>query len=193
MKIGVVIGSTRDGRSTDLVAKWVVAAAQKLEGAKVQTLDLRDFDLPMFNEAISPQYNPDRKPEGEVKKWLEALAEQDAIVLVTPEYNRSLPAVLKNALDHVAYELEKKPVALVAHGSTGGAQAVFTLRAVTAGVLAVSVPRATYVPAMAGMAFDADGKLNADLAANPYGPNSSLQATLADLMWYAEALRAGKN
>lgn len=192
MKLGVIIGSTREGRGSERAAKWATAAAKQIDGAEVQVLDLRDYELPMFNEAISPQYNPERKPEGVVKKWLDKLAEMDAFIVVTPEYNRSLPAVLKNALDYVAYELEKKPIAVVAHGSTGGAQAVHTLRAVAAGALAFTVPRAVYVPTMAGMAFDEDGNLNADLAANPYGPNGALQTTLADLVWYTQALAAAK-
>ncbi|MCA9327095.1 NAD(P)H-dependent oxidoreductase [Candidatus Saccharibacteria bacterium] len=192
MKLGIIIGSTREGRGSERAAKWVAVAAQKVDGFEVETLDLLDYELPFFDEAISPQYNPERKPAGVVKQWLDKLAEKDAIIVVTPEYNRSLPAVLKNALDYVAYELERKPIAVVAHGSTGGAQAVHTLRAVTAGTLAISVPRAVYIPSMAGMAFDEDGNLNADLAANPYGPNSALQATLSDLAWYAEALSAAK-
>ncbi len=192
MKVGIIVGSTREGRSSDRAAKWVAAAAEKLDGMEAEILDLRDYTLPFFNEAISPQYNPGRKPEGNIKKWLDKLAEKDGIIIVTPEYNRTLPAVLKNALDHVAYELERKPVALVAHGSTGGAQAVHTLRAVVAGTLAVSVPRAVYIPTMAGMAFDEAGSLNADLAANPHGPNGALQAMLGDLTWYAEALAAAK-
>lgn len=192
MKLGIIIGSTREGRATDRAATWVAAAASKLESVEVEVLDLREYDLPFFNEAISPQYNPDRKPEGVVKQWLDKLAEKDAFIVVTPEYNRTLPAVLKNAFDYVAYELEKKPIALVAHGSTGGAQAVHTLRAVTAGTLAVSVPRAVYIPTMAGMAFDEAGNLSADLAANPYGPNSALQVTLADLLWYASALATAR-
>lgn len=192
MKLGIVIGSVREGRGSERAAKWVAAAANKLDGVTVETLDLRDFDLPMFDEPASPQYNPERQTDGDVKKWLDTLAAQDALILVTPEYNRSLPAVLKNALDYVAYELERKPVALVGHGATGGAQAVHTLRAVTAGTLAISVPRAVYIPTMAGMAFDEDGTLNPDLAANPYGPNGALQATLADLLWYAGALSSAK-
>ncbi|QQS19021.1 NAD(P)H-dependent oxidoreductase [Candidatus Saccharibacteria bacterium] len=95
------------GRSTDRVAKWVADAASKVAGAEVEVLDLRDYELPMFNEAISPQYNPDRKPEGAVKNWLDALSKNDAFIVVTPEYNRSIPAVLKNAFDHVGYELTK--------------------------------------------------------------------------------------
>jgi len=187
MKLGIIIGSTREGRSTDRAAKWATTIASTLENVEVTTLDLRDYDLPFFNEAISPQFNPDRKPEGVVKQWLDALAEQDAFIVVTPEYNRSIPAVLKNALDHVAYELDRKPVGIIAHGSANGAQAVSHLRGILPGVLAVSVPRAVFVP-MAGTAFDENGVLNADIAANPYGPAGALQVMLADLVDYATAL-----
>ena len=187
MKLGIIIGSIREGRSTDRVAKWAATAAASLAGVEVTVLDLRDFALPMFNEAVSPQYNPDRKPEGEVKKWLDALAAQDAIIVVTPEYNRSIPGVLKNAFDYVAYELERKPVAIIAHGSSNGAQAVSHIRGIIPGMLAVSVPRAVMIP-MAGSAFDENGVLNAELAANPYGPASALTAMLADLVDYSQAL-----
>ena len=191
MKLGIIIGSTREGRSTDRAAKWVATVANTLEGVEVTMLDLRGYDLPMFNEAVSPQYNPARNPEGVVKQWLDALASQDAFIVVTPEYNRSIPAVLKNALDYVAYEMEKKPVGIVAHGSTNGAQAVSHLRGIIPGVLAISVPKAVFAP-MAGSAFDENGVLNADIAANPHGPAGALNAMLADLVWYADALVAAK-
>lgn len=186
MKLGIIIGSTREGRSTDRAAKWAATIASTLENVEVTTLDLRDYDLPFFNEAASPQFNPDRKTDGVVKQWLDALAAQDAFIVVTPEYNRSIPAVLKNALDHVAYELDRKPVGIIAHGSANGAQAVSHLRGILPGVLAVSVPRAVFVP-MAGTAFDENGVLNADIAANPYGPAGALQVMLADLVDYATA------
>lgn len=187
MKLGIIIGSTREGRSTDRAATWTATAAAKLDGVEVETLDLRDYDLPFFNEAISPQYNPERKTEGAVKQWLNKLAEQDAFIIVTPEYNRSIPAVLKNALDYVAYEMDRKPVGIVAHGSTSGAQAVAQLRGILPGALAVSVPRAVFI-SMAGASFDENGVLNADLAANPYGPAAALSAMLADLVDYGTAL-----
>ncbi len=187
MKLGIIIGSTREGRSTDRAAKWVATVAGTLEGVEVTTIDLRDFDLPMFNEAVSPQYNPERKTEGVVKQWLDALAAQDAVIVVTPEYNRSIPGVLKNAFDYVAYELDKKPVGIVAHGSANGAQAISHLRGIIPGMLAVGVPRAVFVP-MAGVAFDETGVLNAEIAANPYGPAGALNAMLADLVEYSKAL-----
>lgn len=187
MNVGIVIGSTREGRSTDRVAKWVATAASEINGVDVDLLDLRDFDLPMFNEPVSPQYNPHRNPTGEVKRWLDALAKKDALVIVTPEYNRSIPAVLKNAIDYIAHELERKPVGIVAHGSSNGAQAVSHLRGIIPGVLGVTVPRAVYAPG-AAHAFDELGVLSAELLAIPYGPTAALDAMLRDLVAYSGAL-----
>lgn len=188
MKILVVVGATREGRITDRAGKWVAAEAARLESATVELLDMRDYEMPFFDEAVSPQYNPDRKPAPVVKKWLDKLAWADAVVLVTPEYNRSYSAVLKNGLDYVAYELEKKPIALVAHGSTGGAQAVSHLRGVTSGILAISVPRATYFSDGVASHIDEAGNLSAEAKARPYGPETALQTTLNDMKWYADAL-----
>lgn len=189
MKLGIIIGSTRQDRGTDRAAKWALEAVKKLDNVEAELLDLKDYDLPFFDEAISPQYNPERTTTGVVKEWLAKLAEKDALIVVTPEYSRSIPAVLKNALDYVAYELQHKPVGIIAHGSTGGAQAAHTLRSVTAGVLGVSVPKAVYITPPASAAFDEDGTLVPELANNPYGPNAALQSMLGDLVVYGEAMK----
>lgn len=193
MKLQVIIGSTRNGRVTDKAAKWVANEASEIGFDDVEILDLKDYDMPFFDEAISPQYNPDRKPEPTVKKWLDKLAEADAYVMVTPEYNRSYSAVLKNAIDYVDYQFEKKPIALVAHGSTGGAQAVSHLRGVIAGALSFSVPRATYFSDGVAQHIDDEGNLSEKAKNNPYGPASAIKATLTDLKWYSEALSAARN
>ncbi|MBP9852721.1 MAG: hypothetical protein QG629_596 [Patescibacteria group bacterium] len=162
MKLKVIIGSTRQGRGSDKAAKWVVS---NLEGkAEVEVLDLKDYPLPFMEEAVSPQYNPDRKPAGVVKQWLDKLSDADGLIIVTPEYNRSIPGILKNAIDTVAYELKGKPVGIVAHGSTGGAQAVSHLRGIIPAVLATTVPTVVYLPGMAGVTFNEDGTLNKDYA-----------------------------
>src|ERR1700691_4341278 len=120
MKLQVIIGSTRPTRVSDRLAKWVALTAKDLPDTTVEVLDLKEYPMPFLEELISPQFNPDRKPDPVVKKWLSKLDEADAYVLVTPEYNRSYSAVLKNALDYIDYQFAKKPVALVAHGTTGG-------------------------------------------------------------------------
>lgn len=189
-KIAVIIGSTRQGRQSDRLANWAVKeAAQK---ADVEVLDLRDYPLPFFDEAISPRYNPERKAAPEVQKWLDKVAEFDGYMLVTPEYNRSTSAVLKNALDHLDFQMDKKPVALLAHGSTGGAQAVANLRMALPGVGAVSVPQALFFSDHLGESINDDGELSEEKKANPYGPQSQLTTQVESLIWYAEALKAAR-
>ena len=194
MKLQIIVGSTREGRSTDKVAQWVATEAQNLDDTTVEILDLRDYPMPFFDEAVSPQYNPDRHPSEAVKKWLDKLAEADAYVLVTPEYNRAYSAVLKNALDFLDFQFANKAVALVAHGSTGGAQAIAGLRITLPGVQAVTVPSATFFAGQAGQMLDDSGELtDEEVKANPYGPQGALKSTLNQTKWLSDALTAARN
>lgn len=192
LKLQIIVGSVRKGRLSNRVGAWVSNEASKLEGVAAEVVDLADYPLPLFDEAGSPQFNPDRKPEGVVKQWLDKLAEADAYVIVTPEYNRSTSGALKNALDYVAFELEKKPVAFVAHGSTGGASAVSHLRGILPQLLSVTVPQATYFSDRAAEHISEDGQLSEELQGKPYGPLTSLTATLESAAWYGKALKAAR-
>lgn len=193
MKLQVIIGSTRPGRVTPRMANWVAAEAKNLPDTQVEILDLADYAMPFLDEAKSPQFNPERKPDEVVQKWLDKLAEADAYVLVTPEYNRSYSAVLKNALDFIDFQFERKPVALAAHGSTGGAQAVSHLRAVMPGLLAVTVPKATFMVGGVTNNLDENGKPTDEVKNNPYGPQMALKAMLEDTKWYSDTLSAGRH
>src|SRR5581483_2203347 len=133
MKVQIIVGSIRQNRVSHKVAKWIEHTAKNIEGMEPEIVDLADYSMPLFDEAMPPQYNPERKPHPEVKRWLEKLAEADSYIIVTPEYNRSVPSVLKNALDYTDYQFSRKPVATIGHGSTGGAQAVAHLRGILAG------------------------------------------------------------
>jgi NAD(P)H-dependent FMN reductase len=190
-KIAVIIGSTRAGRQTDRLAKWVSEEVGKV--AEVETLDLKDYPMPFMDEAISPRYNPERAPKPEVKKWLDKVAEFDGYAIVTPEYNRSTSAVLKNAIDYLDYQMESKPVALVGHGSSGGAQAIASLRMALPGVGAVTVPQALFFTDRVGEAIDEAGVLKAELADAPYSQQSNLATQAKSLVWYADALATARN
>lgn len=192
MKVQIIIGSTRPERQSHKLAQWVANHVSRVEGLDAELVDLRDYDMPMFNEPGSPQYSPDRKPVPAVQKWLDKVATADGYILVTPEYNRSTSGVLKNAIDYLDFQWEKKPVAIVAHGSTGGAQAVSHLRGITAGALAVSVPKAVYFNHQIPAVLNDAGELAEEVKANPYGPESAIQALLADLAWYGQALGANR-
>jgi len=193
MKLQIIIGSTRPGRVSDRLAKWVVNEAKNLSDTTVELVDLADYSLPLLDESISPQYNPNREPNAEAQKWLAKISEADAFVLVTPEYNRSYSAALKNALDYIDFQFAKKPVALVAHGSTGGAQAVGHLRGVLPGLQSVTIPNAVYFIGRVGEMIDETGNLtDATVKANPYGPQAALKGTLDQLKWYSDALSAAR-
>jgi NAD(P)H-dependent FMN reductase len=189
-KIAVVVGSVREGRSSDRLAKWV--AEEVKNQAEVEILDLKDYPMPFMDEAISPRYNPDRQPIPEVKKWLDKVAEFDGYVFVTPEYNRTTSGVLKNAIDFFAFEIEKKPVALVGHGSSGGAQAIASLRMALPGVGAVTVPQALFFSHRVGEVVSPEGELADELSEGPMSPQTHLKGQIESLVWYADALKAAK-
>lgn len=188
MKLQIIVGSVRENRVTDKAAKWTANEAAKLDNTNVEVVDLVEYPMPLFNEAVSPRYNPERKPSPEVKKWLDKVAEADAYVIVTAEYNRATTSALKNAIDYLDYQVEKKPVLLVGHGSTGGAQAIGNLREILPGVGAVTIPKAVYLTDRPGEIIDEDGKLNEEVANRAYGPKNVLQAALSELKWYSDAL-----
>lgn len=189
-KIAVVIGSVREGRVSDRLAKWVVMNLE--EKAEAELIDLKDYPMPFMDEPISPRYNPERQPKPEVQKWLDKIGDFDGYVLVTPEYNRSTSAVLKNALDYLDYQMERKPVALVGHGSSGGAQAIANLRMALPGVGAVSVPEALFFKDGLADSINEAGELMPELREKPYGPQSQLEGQLKSLLWYSDALTTAR-
>lgn len=187
MKLGIIIGSVRQGRVSDKIARWAYNAAAKQAGVEVELIDLLDHKLPLFDEPISPQYNASRVNEGEVKTWLDTLAKQDAYVIVTPEYNRSVPGALKNALDYVAYEMSGKPVAIVTHGASNGGQVVSSLRSIVPGLLGVTTPTFVGLPYGVAMSFDAEGNTTADENGQFAG---LLDKVLSEAVQYGTALSA---
>lgn len=187
-KIAVIVGSVRENRVTDKLAKWTAEAVGKQ--AEVEVLDLKDYPMPFFNETIPPRYNSDRQPSAAVQKWLDKVAEFDGYVIATAEYNRSMPAVLKNALDNLGNQIADKPVAIVAHGSTGGAQAVASLRITLPGNGAVTLPNALFFTDKVGDAIDEAGVLKAELQEGPSNPQVQLSGTARAIVKYAEALKA---
>lgn len=192
INLKIVIGSTRPGRISGRVAKWVESEARAAEGARAAVIDLADFNMPFMNEPISPRYNPSRELDPQVARWLAELSKGDAYVFVTPEYNHSVPGVLKNALDFVTSELSRKPATVVAHGTVGGARATMHLKEILSESGAAVLPKAVALPG-AAQVIDEQGRLAAAEAAKPYGPKTALSATLDELLWYGRALKTARN
>lgn len=133
VKIKIIAGSTRPGRFNIQPATWIYDIAKERDDMEVELVDLAEVNLPLLDEEIPPSQG---KYEHEhTKKWAAKIAEADGFVFVTPEYNHSIPAALKNAIDFVYAEWNFKPVSFVSYGSlAGGSRAVEHLRAVAAEV-----------------------------------------------------------
>ena len=191
MKLAVILGTTRQGRQTEKQALWVVNAATQIEDVEVELIDLNDYPMPFFAEPASPRYNPAREIDAVAQKWLARLEAADAYIFVTPEYNHSIPGVLKNALDYIDFQLNRKPAAIVSHGSVGGARAAMHLREIVSESRAVTIP---HTVAFHGVSSDIDeaGTINEALRANPYGPQAALEGLLAELKWYSDALAGAR-
>jgi NAD(P)H-dependent FMN reductase len=129
IKIGIIMGSTRPNRVGEAVAKWVHELAQKKGGAEFELIDLRDQNLPLLDEPVSPMQHKYEKEH--TKKWAAKVAGYDAFIFVTPEYNHSTCAALKNALDFLYAEWNNKAAGFVSYGAAGGARAVEHLRGIS--------------------------------------------------------------
>jgi NAD(P)H-dependent FMN reductase len=191
MKLGIIVGATRQGRQTSKQAQWVFNNAREMDGVKAEIVDLKDYPMPFFDEAISPRYNPNREVDPAVQPWLKKMESFDAFIFVTPEYNHSIPAVVKNAFDYLTWELKRKPAAIVSHGSAGGARAAMHLKEVLSEGQAVPIPNFVALPHMSDVISD-DGQLDETVKANPYGPQGQLDGLLAELKWYSDALTAAR-
>lgn len=129
-KIAVIVGSVRPGRVSREVAEWVHTIAAKRPDATYELVDIADYDLPAFDEELPPQYGQYAKDH--TKRWAAKIGEFDGFVFVTPEYNHSIPAALKNALDFIYAEWQNKAAGLVSIGAAGGVRAAEHLRAILA-------------------------------------------------------------
>lgn len=194
MKIQIIIGSTRQNRATPRVARWVETTAREvLTGHVVSTTDLKELGLPFFDEPLSPQGNPDRQVSAIVKPWLASLADADALVFVTPEYNHGVPAALKNAIDFVDTQLRRKPVALVGHGAVGGARSIEQLRLVLGSSLGAAVIPETVTLVGSVSRGELLSEAGAPLSERMEKPTQKLRNLLVSLQWYGEALKAKRD
>jgi NAD(P)H-dependent FMN reductase len=137
IKIAVIIGSTRPGRNGEAVAKWVYEIAKKRTDAEFELVDIKDFNLPLFDEPMPPimgQYS-----KSHTKVWAAKIGSFDGYVFVTPEYNHGICGALKNAIDFLYREWNNKAAGFVSYGSAGGARAVEQLRLVLAEVQIATV------------------------------------------------------
>ncbi|MFC9789825.1 NADPH-dependent FMN reductase [Rhodococcus sp. NPDC127528] len=130
LNIAIVAGSTRPGRHSRMVADWVLDRATGRSGVRYDIVDLTDHPLPLFDEATPPSFG--QYQNAHTKAWAATIAPFDGFVFVSPEYNHSTSAALKNALDYLYAEWQNKAAALVGYGSLSGTRAVEHLRLICA-------------------------------------------------------------
>jgi NAD(P)H-dependent FMN reductase len=191
LKIQVIVGTTRQGRFADKPVGWLVERLKQSPRLDIELVDLRDVALPMFDQPMSPA----RVTTGDygnpaVNAWGKKVAEADGYVLVAAEYNHGYTAVLKNALDSIFREWNRKPVAFMGYGATGGARAVEQLRQVAVELEMAPIRRALHVPLEVMMATMKEPlPLKPELFASL---EKNAQLMVDDLIWWADALKKAR-
>ncbi|UXS03241.1 NADPH-dependent FMN reductase [Agrobacterium tumefaciens] len=189
-KIAIIIGSTRPTRLADKPAQWMLKQAQAIGDIDVEIVDLRDHDLPFFDEMASNLWMPSQNPEA--IRWQETIGRFDGYIFVVAEYNHSITGALKNALDQAYKEWNRKPFTAIGYGGVGAARAVEHLRAIGTELQMVSTRSAVHIAGGDFMAIMPRGgdKAIEDIEANLL---HSAKAALEELIWWAKATMAAKS
>lgn len=186
-KIAVVISSIRPTRFGDKPARWIADHAAARGDIDVEIVDLRDYNLPLFDAPASDAWMP--SPNEVAAKWQAKLNEFDGYIIVTAEYNRSITGALKNAIDWAYRPFTRKAVAYVGYGSVGGARAIEHLRNIMVELQAVSVRHAIhiggsdFVPMMFGQKTWDETRGNFD---------QFVPEVLENLVWWTNATRTAR-
>lgn len=195
IKIKIIIGSTREGRFSEKPARWIFEEAKKLKDVEVELLDLRDYEMPFFSSSKPPLIAQGKYENEVVQKWSGKIDEGDAFIVVTPEYNHGYPAVLKNAMDVIYPEWNRKPIGFVSYGSAMGARSVEQLRQVAVELQMVPIRHAIHIPT--------DIFFAAMTRKGPTGPEmfepirktplgDLVEQFFSDLLWWARVLKSAR-
>ena len=181
--IPVILGSTRRGRQSPKVARFIAERMRRSERIATEILDLLAYNFPVMEERLRFRDDP---PPG-LREFSDKVARSDALVIVTPEYNNGYPGALKNALDYLLPEYQRKPIAIVtvSAGGFGGLNCLAQLRLVTLGMGAVPLPAALPVSHVQD-SFDEHG--------NPTDAayEKRAQSFIAEVLWFTEAIAVQK-
>jgi len=187
--ISVIVGSTREGRFSEKPARWILQHLKQRDGLHARLLDLRDYPMPFFDQPLPPAMagRPAFLHEV-VQKWTAAIAQSDGFVFVTPEYNYGTSAVLKNALDWVYPEWNRKAVGFVSYGSAMGARAVQQLRETAIELQLAPIRSSVHIPVATLWAHFQGGDVEAGLAEL----EAPAKALIDDLLWWTAALKSAR-
>ncbi|MEH1165480.1 NAD(P)H-dependent oxidoreductase [Micromonospora sp. CPCC 205539] len=174
LRIAVIIGSTREGRAGDRVARWFVDQVERHDDLAVTVVDLTEYDFPTSYPA---------EPTASIRAFVREVGRADGFVVVTPEYNHSFPAPLKQAIDYAYDEWQAKPVGFVSYGcGSTGLHAVDQLRTVFTALHAMTVRDVVGIDLLGGE----PSALGADELCR------DTSVLLDQLRWWGLALRDGR-
>lgn len=182
LRVAVIIGTVRNGRFGPTVANWFMSQVGQHDDFDVTLVDLADYDLPtMLTSEPSPEVG------AALGVVTPLLADADAFVVVTPEYNHSFSAALKSAIDWHVAQWQAKPIGMVSYGGlAGGLRAVEQLRLVFAELHAVTIRDTVSFHNVWGQ-FDDQGRL-----VDPSAANAAAKTMLDQLAWWGFALREAR-
>lgn len=181
--IPIILGSTRRGRQSVKVSRFIYERMRRYEQIETEILDLLEYNFPIMEERL--RFRDDPPPR--LLEFSEKIARADSVVIVTPEYNNGYPGVLKNSLDYLLPEYRRKPIAIVtvSGGGFGGLNCLAQLRLVTLGMGAFPIPISLPVSRVQE-SFDEDG--------NPKDPSyeKRAKAFIDEVLWFTEAITTQK-
>lgn len=128
LKFALIIGSTRPNRFADTPAKWLIEGAEARTDFDLDVLDLRDQNLPLFEEPAPPSYTAGAYSNPHAEAWRRKIGEYDGYIATVAEYNHGPTGVMKNAFDSAFHEWNRKPIGFVGYGGVGGVRAIEQLR-----------------------------------------------------------------
>lgn len=186
-KIAVIISSTRPTRFGDKPAAWILDHLKARGDVEAELVDLRDYNLPLFDAPASDAWMP--TPNAEAARWQAKLKEFDGYLIVVAEYNRSITGALKNAIDWAYTPFTRKAVGFIGYGSVGAARAIEHLRNIMVELQAAPVRHAVHIggsdflPIMMGQKTWEESKSKFD----PFVPE-----LLDNLLWWTNATKTAR-
>ncbi|MDO5369300.1 NADPH-dependent FMN reductase [Paracoccus sp. (in: a-proteobacteria)] len=188
-KIAVIIGSTRKARFADKPAAWLMEKVKDHPELDFELVDLRDYDLPFFDEAASNAWVPSQ--DRRAVRWQQKVAEFDGYLFVLAEYNHSMPASVKNAFDQDYVGWNRKPIGALAYGSMGGARSLEHLRNVAVELQMVPLRNAVHIGGSEFFKVWSGGQ-DAPISEIEGVLEGSLKGMLEELVWWTKATKAAR-
>lgn len=183
LHLPVILGTVREGRRSEWVARYVLDRLAKRAHATTRLIDPREWP---FGNLVAREWEMEPQP-ARVAEFVHEMARADGFVLVCPEYNHGYPGALKNMIDALEDEWARKAFAIVSVGGvSGGLRATEQLRLVIGGLNAVCVPRSVPIQSI-GKTWNEHGPL-----ADAEAWAKRVDGLLDELAWYAGALKAAR-